>query len=245
MRLINHRYENRHLLSSFIETHIPSSYSIFIQLFSGNMDLRVIQSVLDEIALKLPNAVLIGATTAGEIMNGSMQSNEIILAFSLFDTTDIKSRYFSCADFESGVLAARELLSERSKACIAFGEGLHGDSESFLRGFASIRDDIIVAGGNAGDDLTFTHTAIMHNDTVYERGIVIVVLESDCLQVHNNYSLNWTSIGKEMVVTRADKNIIYEIEGRPVKEVYAHYLGPDAVSMLPASAVEFPFIKVC
>lgn len=245
MRLINHKYESQHHLSSFIETHIPSSHSIFIQLFSGNMDFTVIQSVLDQIALTLPNAVLIGATTAGEIMNGSMQSNEIVLAFSLFDATDIKSRYFSCTDFESGVLAAREILSERSKACIAFGEGLHGDSESFLRGFASIRDDIIVAGGNAGDDLTFTHTAIMHNDTVYERGIVIAVLESDCLQVHNNYSLNWTSIGKEMVVTRADKNIIYEIEGRPVKEVYAHYLGPDAVSMLPASAVEFPFIKVC
>lgn len=244
MRLLNHQYENEHILSSFIDTYIDSSKSIFIQLFSGNMDFALIQAILEQIAIKLPDAVLIGATTAGEIMNGAMSSNEIVLAFSLFDSTEIKSRYFLTADYENGVLAAREMLSDRSKVCIAFGEGLHGDSESFLNGFTSVRNDIIVAGGNAGDDLSFTHTAIMHNSVLYDRGIVIAVLESDLLEVHNNYSLNWTSIGKEMVVTRAVKNVIYEIDGRSVKDIYSHYLGVEAISMLPASAVEFPFIKI-
>lgn len=244
MRLLNHQYENERILSSFIDTYIDSSKSVFIQLFSGSIDFYLVQSILDQITRKLPNAVLIGATTAGEIMNGVMSSNKIVLAFSLFDATEIKSRYFPLADFESGVLAAREMLSDRSKVCIAFGEGLHGDSESFLNGFTSVRSDIIVAGGNAGDDLTFTHTSIMHQHTLYDHGIVVAVLESDVLQVHNNYSMNWTSIGKEMIVTRAEQNIVYEIDGQSVKEIHAHYLGAEAISRIPESAIAFPLIKI-
>ncbi|WP_310440563.1 EAL domain-containing protein [Sulfuricurvum sp.] len=244
MRLLNHQYENERILSSFIDTYIDSSKSVFIQLFSGSIDFYLVQSILDQVTRRLPNAVLIGATTAGEIMNGVMSSNKIVLAFSLFDATEIKSRYFPLADFESGVLAASEMLSDRSKVCIAFGEGLHGDSESFLNGFTSVRSNIIVAGGNAGDDLTFTHTSIMHQHTLYDHGIVVAVLESDVLQVHNNYSLNWTSIGKEMVVTRAEQNVVYEIDGKSVKEIHAHYLGVEAISRIPESAIAFPLIKI-
>jgi len=244
MQLLNHKYETVEKLELFINTFISQKVTIFIQLFSGNMDLILVQSLLDTLHMKLPDAIIIGATTAGEIINGSMRSNEIIIAVSLFHSTDIKSRYFSVADYENGVLAAREMLSDRSKVCIAFGEGLHGDSESFLNGFTSVRDNLIIAGGNAGDDLTFTHTAIMHNTTIHERGIVVVILDSDCLEVHNNYSLNWTSIGKEMVVTRSNGNVLYEIDGQSIQAIHEHYLGSDAISMIPESAIAFPLIKI-
>ncbi|HEX5330645.1 sensor domain-containing phosphodiesterase [Sulfuricurvum sp.] len=244
MRLINYRYVDHQQLSSFIDTDIPASYSIFIQLFSGNMDISLLQSILDTLYLKLPNAVIIGATTAGEIMNGTMSSREIVIAFSLFDATDVKSRYFPMTDFENGVLAAGEMVNPRSKVCIAFGEGLHGDSESFLNGFTSVCDSLIIAGGNAGDDLTFSRTHIMKDNTIYDEGVVIAVLDSDVLHVHNAYSLNWTSVGKEMTVTKADKNIIYEIDNRPVMDIYKHYLGAEVFKRGMSNTIEFPLIKI-
>lgn len=246
MQLINHRYENQEQLTLFLKEMIfPNrSDSILIQFFSGIIDKKAMQPILDLLVESLPNATMIGATTAGEIMEGVMSSSRIILSFSLFEATDITTYFYPQSDFEHGVRSAQEILTDRTKVCIAFSEGLKSDSESFLDGFTSVRNDVIVAGGNAGDDLTFTRTYVIKENTIHDEGIVIAVLDSDVLQVHNAYSLNWTSVGKEMRITKADKNVIYEIDGRPVRELYTHYLGAETVARVPASAIEFPLIKV-
>lgn len=244
MRLLNHKYTNQNELEDYISNSVPASKNILIQLFSGVMEREAIQPILDLLTLKLPDALLIGATTAGEISNGKMSSGEIVISFSIFDSTKITTQYYAASDFQSGIEAAKNIVSENTKACIVLSEGLKSDAESFLNGFTSIRNDIVLAGGNAGDDLTFTRTYIFENNHIYEEGVVIAILESDTLQVHNGYSLNWTSVGKEMTVTHAEKNIIFEIDNRPVRDLYIHYLGSETVAFLPASAIEFPLIKI-
>ena len=244
MRLINHRYENSEALKKFILETFQNEETIFVQLFSGKMDKSLIQSVANTIMDTLPNSHLIGSTTAGEIMNGEMSSNQIVIAFSQFEATDVITYYFPDLDFDHGALAAKSIVNDRTRLCIAFAEGIGGDSESFLNGFTSVCSDVIVAGGNAGDDLTFQNTCIIKDRALYSRGIVIAVLNSDVLETHNAYSLHWAPIGKEMEVTKADKNIIYEIDSKPVKELYTYYLGAETIEHIPASAIEFPLIKV-
>lgn len=175
MRLINHKYENLEQLETFIQEHIPKTGSLFIQLFSGVMYKSLIQPILDTLVSRLPHASLIGSTTAGEIMDGKMSSFQIVISFSIFDSTDVSTYYFQKSDFENGQRAARDILTSRTKVCIAFSEGLINDSESFLNGFTSVRNDVMIAGGNAGDDLTFTRTYIFHKNTIYEDGIVWIV----------------------------------------------------------------------
>lgn len=244
MRLITHKYENDECLKNFISGTFDENQSLFIQLFSGNMDNHIIQSVLNTIHEQLPESVLIGATTAGEIMDGTMSSGQIVIAFSEFEATDVSTYYFDHLSFERGVEAAKEILNDRTKLCIALSEGITGDAESFLNGFSAVRNDVLLAGGNAGDDLTFHNTRIMKETTLYRSGIVIAVLDSDVLEVNNSYSLHWSAIGKEMTVTKADKNVIYEIDGRKVEELYTYYLGAETVARIPASAIEFPLIKI-
>ncbi len=245
MRLFNHRYETNELLGSFIDDHpLLNNGTLLIQVFSGIMDKNAIQPVLDLLKARFPNAALIGATTAGEIMDGVMSSSRIVISFSLFDATDVIVRYYPKSDYATGEQAAQEVLSKRTKACIVLSEALKSDAESFLEGFSSVRSDVMIAGGNAGDDLTFMRTYIFEGDTIHEEGVVIAVLDSDVLQVNNFYSLYWTPIGKVMTVTKADKNIIYEIDGRKVKELYTYYLGAETVERIPASAIEFPLVKI-
>ncbi|HZF70654.1 EAL domain-containing protein [Sulfuricurvum sp.] len=244
MQLINHKYETADKLETFLDQAVAHKGTVFIQLFSGVMDKTYIQPILDRISVILPNALLIGATTAGEIIDGVMTSGEIIVSVSLFDATSVKTYYYPRTDYSNGVRVAQEILTDRTKVCIALSEGLKSDSESFLDGFTSIRNDVVLAGGNAGDDLTFTRTYVFKDSTIYDEGIVLAVLESDVLNVNRTYSLNWTMIGKDMTVTRADKNVIYEIDGRDVRELYTHYLGEETIQAIPASAIEFPLIKV-
>ena len=45
-----------------------------------------------------------------------------------------------------------------------------------------------------------------------------------------------------MIVTKADGNILYELDGTPILEVYRKYLGEEVVQNLPSSTMEFPLI---
>ncbi|MGD9969606.1 MAG: EAL domain-containing protein [Sulfuricurvum sp.] len=243
MYLINHRYKNDEMLEEFIAASIPKDKTIFIQVYSGLMENETIRPVLESLKRALPDSALIGATTAGEIMDGKLSGGEIVISFSVFESTTVGTYYYPGCDYETGKQIARERVTDRTKLCIVFSEGLKCDSESFLKGFTSVAPDTVLAGGNAGDDLTFTRTYIMKDDTIYDKGIVAAVFESDVLEVKTAYSLNWTPIGKRMTVTKADKNVIYEIDGMSVRDLYIHYLGQETVEKIPASAIEFPLIK--
>lgn len=244
MELKNHRYTTDQELLEFVQDLQQLSYnSLFIQVFSGVMQRDILQNVLDILHQNLPQAQIIGATSAGEIVQGHMELSSIIISASLFEATDVNTYYYPSSNYSDGVQAAQEVISERTKACILFNEGYKSDSELFLDGFSSVSRDVMIAGGNASDDLSFEKSYVLHGNTIYEEGIVIASLQSDILRVKNAYSFSWTPIGRQMKITHAQDNTVYEIDNRPIKEIYKKYLGTETIEKLPLSAVEFPLVK--
>lgn len=244
MKLINHIFKSESVLKQFISNNIDHNKNILIQLFCGTSDISLINSVLKTLSKELPSAEIIGASTAGEIVNGKIYRDGINISFSIFEHTTIETKYYLNSNFNNGVKAAQDIIKQDTKVVIALSEGLKSDSESFINGFSSVNDDLLIAGGNAGDNNLFKETFIIKGSEVYFDGIVIASLRSTHLNVNSNYTLAWTQIGKDMVVTKADKNIIYEIDNKPIQDLYVHYLGKETVENIPASAIEFPLIKI-
>ncbi len=243
MKLLTYTYDNSADLEQFIKNNLAKEKNILIQLFSGVLDTAVVQTVLDLLVKNVPQASIIGASTAGEISGGIIHNTTIQLSFSIFDNSALRIAYYPQTDFQTGVGIAKEFLHDDTKAIIAFNEALSGDSELFLEGFSSVEHNVPIAGGNAGDNLEFKKTFIICGDKIYDKGIVVCAIDSEFLNVSNNYSLEWTPVGKEMVITKADKNIVYEIDNLPVEDVYKYFLGDDIVLDFPASVIEFPLIK--
>ena len=82
MQLINHQYHSLEKLELFLTTLLSIPHqSLFVQFFSGTTDKSILQPVLDYLSAHLPNINLIGATTAGEILDGSISDSGIIIAF--------------------------------------------------------------------------------------------------------------------------------------------------------------------
>jgi PAS domain S-box-containing protein/diguanylate cyclase (GGDEF)-like protein len=243
MRLLNYQYKTLKELEIFIDKNILNSNSVLVQVFSGDLDIKNVQRVLDTLKLKVPHVHIIGVSTAGEIAGGVMQENSIQIAFSIFEKTNIRVVHYSQISYEVGQTFAKEFLASNTKVVIAFSEALKSDSELFLDGYSSVNQNIPISGGNAGDNYEFKKTFIICEDKIKFDGIVLCTLESDSLNVYANYSLGWNPIGKEMVVTKADNNIIYEIDNIPVKELYEYYLGDKILNDFPASVIEFPLVK--
>jgi PAS domain S-box-containing protein/diguanylate cyclase (GGDEF)-like protein len=243
MKVFNHIYKTDQQLKSFLrENSATASKNILIQLFCGTDDVALVQDVLSQISQVIPEAKVIGASTAGEIINGTMTQGAIVVSCAIFDHTHIATSHVP-ASYESGELLITQLVNEETKALICFGESLQSDPESFLRGISAVNQSLPVIGGNAGDNNRFERTYIIEGNRIHFSGVVVAALSSTQLFVSNSYSLNWLPIGQEFVVTKAVDNRVYEINNTPILEICRRYLGEDTIQSLPASIIEFPLLK--
>ena len=240
MKLLNHNFETFDSLEIFINEKIVSYKTLLIQVFSGTTDFVLLQNVLDFLKTKIPDSKIIGTSTTGEILNGKILENSISLSFSLFDETNIEILYSKKCDYSQGAKIASEFIKEDTKVVIAFAESLKTDTESFLNGFSSLNKKVILCGGNAGDNYRFKQVYLICENEIHFEGIVLATLNSKTLIASNNYILEWFPIGKEMIVTKAFNNILYEIDGIKTIDIYKKYLGEDSIKDISL----YPFIKV-
>lgn len=245
IKSINTYYTTKEKLESFInDEKIQNSPSLLIQVFSSINEKIFISTLLSELTLFLPDAVIIGCTTDGEIMNGKVTSGKVILSFTQFEHTTLKAAAIEhkINGYYSGQYLAKELISDDTKLLITFVDGLHTNGEEFLSGLDSVNDEITVTGGHAADNGTFIETLVFTKEHIFTQGAVAVSLNSKHLHVHTDYSFNWHSIGNELTITKAEGNRIYTIDGKSAVDTYAYYLGEEIAKGLPAIGVEFPLI---
>jgi len=245
MKSINTYYTTEEKLESFInDEKIQNSPSLLIQVFSSINDKTLISTLLSELTLFLPDAVIIGSTTDGEIMNGKVSTGKVVLSFTQFEHTTLKAAAVEhkVNGYYSGQYLATELIGKDSKLLIAFADGLHTNGEEFLSGIDSVNDEILVAGGHAADNGNFIETLVFTKEHIFTNGAVGVTLNSKHLHVHTDYSFNWRPMGHELTITKAEGNRVYTIDGKSAVDIYAHYLGDAIAEGLPFIGIEFPLI---
>lgn len=245
MRSYLHLYTDKQNLTDWLELHSKNQFhSALFQVFSGVLDSNLLLLLTQTILKEWPNAVIIGTTTGGEILNGQMLDESIVISLSLFDHTNLKSAQINGKDSESmGREIATSIIDDDTRCIIMFADGLKCNGDAILRGINSISSkNIVVAGGMSGDNYKFQKTYCIHGDHIFENGIVAVALSNATLEVFHTYNLSWSPIGKKMIVTKSNGNVVYEIDHKPIREIYARYLGENVVQKMPASTIEFPLI---
>jgi PAS domain S-box-containing protein/diguanylate cyclase (GGDEF)-like protein len=244
MRAFSHIFKTGQELESFFQENLrPDGKNILIQLFCGTGDVGLVQNVLMHIARLLPEAKVIGASTAGEIIDGTVAQGSIVVSCAAFDHTCVSTYHVPDTSHQSGEFLVSQLVVKETKVLICFSESLQSDPESFLQGIASVNQSIPVIGGNAGDNNRFEQTYIIEGVKIYYSGVVAAALSGIQLHVNNAYSLNWLPIGREFVVTKAVGNRVYEIDHTPIAEICCRYLGKDTIQALPGGIIEFPLLK--
>ena len=243
MKLFNIKFSTNSELNDFIFANdIHCSQNILVQVFSGIYEENKLLDITAYIKTILPNSNIIGTTTAGEIVEGKMDEEKIIISFSIFETTKIKSKLFQFdSDFNIDDIS-KELIFDDTKVLIIFSDGLTSNAEKLLKQITSLEQNLIIAGGRAGDLLKFEKTFIFDHLNYSENGCIIASLSGDDLIVNNDYLLNWNPIGKEMIVTNAKNNQLFDLDGIPINDLYRKYLGDNIADNLPASGLEFPLI---
>ncbi|GAA0845161.1 hypothetical protein GCM10009113_17890 [Marinobacter szutsaonensis] len=243
MKMHNHLYQDQESLLRFVSDHDLAYRAGLVQVFAGDQDeagVRMLLSILNDL---LPDFRIVGASTCGEIFDGSQSEGRILLSFSCFEATTVETGYTPDVSYASGQAWGWRYRDSDARLAIIFGNGLRDNPEDFIRGFNAAAPGLCVAGGNAGDNNRFERTFVIEADRLYDEGVVLAVLGSEVLEVHSDCVLEWTPIGVPLEVTRAKGNVLYELNNRPVVEVYQYYLGEDVVQDIPRSLMEFPLLR--
>ncbi|MEA2051003.1 MAG: ATP-binding protein [Campylobacterota bacterium] len=246
MKTFNTYYNDRNTFQEFaISNGLDEKKNILVQIFSSIVFKNNLQDIIDDILYTLPNAKIIGSTTDGEILDDNVTTKDVVISCSVFEksTLDTKVEFNNTNNsFELGSNIAKKLITPKTKLLILFSDGINTNGEEFLKGVESISSDVIVAGGLASDSALFEDTYVFNEKNILTKGAVGVAIDSDELQIYNEYHFGWQGAGPIMEVTNSLHNVVYTINDKPAYDIYKYYLGDNAATKLPAIGIEFPLI---
>jgi hypothetical protein len=197
--------------------------------------------ILQQIHQTFLGIELIGGTTDGEISSVlEFQQDSITLMLFCSDEVEIyagvghKVSGDPIAVTKQAVEQAKAKSTATPKLCLTHPESLTISGVSILNGLKlALGQHVPIFGGLAGDQSRYQSTYQFFQTEVLSDSVPILLFSGTILFSHGVAS-GWHPIGQISQVTKVDKNILYEIDGKPALNFYHHYLG-----LLPPS-MEYP-----
>lgn len=200
--------------------------------------------VTRRILARYPGLPLIGCTADGEFSSrlGYTEDSVLLLLFA--------GETIACAaglgkgiasDPEGAARAAVDealgQLQTPPSIVITTPDGLSANADSVVDALARAlgRPEVPIAGGTSGDHHDFERAYQWRGDEVVSDALPILVL-SGHLQSAVGVASGWRPLGRARTVTRAQGNVVYEIEGQPALSFYQEYFGDQGTTFF----VEFP-----
>jgi len=214
------------------------------------MDKEELNGITKEIKGNLPQAQIVGASTDGEISNGVISTNRIIISFMLFDKTRVHTSMYPLEECQAldklGQQIVQEMITEKTKLVLLLANGLHFDYDRLAQGLGQYSDktEAKIFGALAGANGEFGETYVWLNDTITVNGIVAIALDSEELEVYPLSNHCWKEIGTTFLMTSTAGNIIQSINHLTPLTILKKYLGEQFVKELPQSGTQFPMMTV-
>lgn len=201
-----------------------------------------LQSILKA---RYPSAQIIGCSTSGEITATGVLDESLQITAILWEKTVQRVTHTKMSgmqnSFETAVGLARQLKSDELKALLVYSDGLHVNGSELLEGFKSVLGEIPIMGGMAGDGFNFSNTVQLFNDTISDSLIIAVGLYGKNLVAATGVGRGWKPYGPPRKVTKSEKNVVLELDGKPALPLYNMYIGAQSAKGLPGSGLKFPF----
>ena len=225
---------------------INETKSILIQLFTTQTDRSDIEHMLAVLQKFFPSAVIIGATTASNIIDDTITNRETVISITTFDHSTVQLKHLKKThieeSYQNGKYLAQELVEEETKALILFSDIQTTDGQALLEGIHAAAPEVVIAGGIAGFSAS-KESLIISSEGVSTSGITAVALNGETLSVENHFKNDWIPFGKKFQITHAEGKRVYTIDHMSAIDFFRHYLGKEATKNFCKSSILFPIVK--
>jgi len=188
--------------------------------------------ILQKINQAFPELLLIGGTSDGEISSvlGFQQDSVTLMLFcsdevefSVAVGRNVSKNPIAIAQRAIETAAAR--LTASPCLCVTCPESLTTSGMLILEGLKQgLGKEVPVVGGTTGDQWKFQETHQFFGTEVLSDAVPILLMAGN-LRVGYGVQSGWTPMGKKGIVTKAQSNTLYEIDGQPALNFYRNYAG--------------------
>ena len=191
-----------------------------------------------------PKASIVGCTTAGEISGAGVTDDSLTLTAVRFDSATIRTCCEPVPRMQDSEDAGRRLGAALAgsdlRYVLVLGDGVGVNGAALVKGVTACMDPgVSVSGGLAGDAGKFERTWLVHNELVQTKVVLAVGFYGNALRVRHGCAGGWTVFGPRRKVTKVLDNVVYELDGRRILDMYEEYLGEEAKG-LPISGLLYP-----
>jgi hypothetical protein len=183
---------------------------------------------------------IIGATSAGEFINGFQDEGSAVIMLLDLPTKSFMILFEDVGNRDQGSVAASiaesALKNYEKPGFILCTTSLTRDGE-FFDGNNMVRNiekvvgpNVNIYGGMAGDDITFTGTFVFNKEKSSDNGIVALVLDERKIKLIGMAISGWKPLGIQRTVTKSEGRLIYTIDNLPAVDMYLKYLGNEKLS---------------
>jgi hypothetical protein len=191
-------------------------------------------------------AAIIGCSTSGEIVGDEVVDDSVVATAVAFDDTRWRTASAKIAhvksSYEVGEELARQLSDKSLRHVFVVSDGLNVNGSDLARGLASgVAEGVSITGGLSGDGVDFAETWVVSNDAAGPQQVAAVGLYGGEMRIGYASMGGWQPFGLRRTISRAEGNVLYELDGRSALDLYKSYLGEHAKE-LPGSALLFPIV---
>lgn len=191
-----------------------------------------------------PESIMLGCSSAGEILEASVADRSIVVAAVRFEHVDLQKAFAqvqtSKDSFPAGQSIAEQLNDDDLKGIFVLSPGTDVNGSDLIRGIHSIiPGSVPVTGGLAGDGGRFERTWTILNGSLHPDKVVALGFYGEHIRIGFGSGGGWDIFGPERRITSSEGNVLYSLDGKPALKLYKRYLG-DRASGLPATALLFP-----
>lgn len=234
-------------LSQIKEKNVPENKMIF-HIFSETLHKSRIDPVIRAIRGEFPDAFITGASTNGNIKNGALSGQDIIVTCTVFEDpgTQLEVLAFPLTESTepSVTRAVAEAVAQRPwvQAVEMLVTIRQLSMTEFCEDLGVIRPDVQVFGGGAfSEDINIHDAFIISGEKISPRGAVFILYGGPNLHVMSTYVTGWKPLSRPIRVTRSEGIYLKELDGEPAYDSYYRYLHIHNDRDFFKNTLEFPF----
>jgi len=215
-----------------------------LMLVFGERGLLEDPGPIRELRSALPATRVLGCSTSGQFVDELISDEGLVATILRFERAQMRTHQASivCAadSFGAGAAIGSALSGPDLRGVFVLCDGTRTNGTELTAGLRSVLPaSATISGGLAGDGDRFEKTWVCC-DGDPETGLVAGVgLYGDGVRVWHGCRGGWEAFGPFREVTKAEANVLHELDGKPALSVYEEYLG-DVAREMPAAALRYP-----
>ena len=225
-----------------------AAYKLVFRIYSEDMEKEHIAHVCDLLDKNMPDALYLGCTSNANILNGALTESKIMLTCTVFEDQSTQVKLLQYPFTEENYKDAVDNLKKHCEenpwvnSIEMHATIMNMSMKGYCDEMSTLRKDIQVFGGGAFNPDMDDETAYVFSkgNGFSQHGIIFLLLGGENFHAYSTFISGWKPLKRRFRITKADKEVLYELDGKPAFEVYKRYLNIEKNDNFFSNTLEFP-----